>query len=443
MYCVAVPTALGPEAHGQGAFTLYRVSVQAKTRCRVSGALPRTMSWSCDKRYSDFVALRQGLARIREPPQAVADVRALPALPPKVWLGSSLDTAVVETRRALLEQFLQRLVLIPAVHQLVAAFLDQPAELLMSSDEDEPVDEEEAAERAKKRRLAVLAEAERLYPRLYDIDDAVPTRELLDFILQSADTGFLKSRRMGTSLQQASRTWSRGRVVRVFKRLVGQLRCDVQQAAAPAAAGGAVERIERQTVPTKWHHTRRRLPTTGWSRFTDAQSVEGYYHGSTGLVTYEHIMLTGRFDRVAELRKEIERTSSALRHQQGAGVLSSSSSTAEEAGSVADRKLRELDAELAEAEREAAQVANAAHLEAEVHTLRKQRASHASVVPADRNTKGLDLQTANIRSASSLDPALPPAPQRPREVVPESEPPSPRLDLNGTCKIDLNRFDLF
>ena len=392
MYSVGVPTAVAPEEHGQGEFTLYRLAVQAKTRCRVSGALPRTMSWSIDKRYSDFVNLRQALARVRGPPQAVADVRALPALPPKVWLGSSLDATLVETRRAALEQFFQRLVLIPAASQLIAAFVEQPAELLMSSDEDEAEDEQEAAEREQRRRLAVLAEAERLHLKLYDPDAAVATRELLDFVLQNAETSFLKNRRLDSSAPQGNRTWSRGRVVRAFKRLVGQLRCDSKPAASASTTPRAANCNEEQTKVTKWHHTRRRLPTTGWCRFTDAESIEAYYHGSIGFVTYEHVMLAGKLDRIAELRKEIER-GSALRVQ-GFAVVQST-------------QHRELDAELADAEREAARVAEAVRMEAEVNALRRQRAAGTLVPPDDLADENHDLHRANTRSAASTTPAVP------------------------------------
>ena len=38
MYEVAVPNAVPPESHRQGAFTLYRISVQARTRGSVSVA---------------------------------------------------------------------------------------------------------------------------------------------------------------------------------------------------------------------------------------------------------------------------------------------------------------------------------------------------------------------------------------------------------------------
>lgn len=444
MYTVTVPTTLSPEEHGQGSFTLYRLQVQAKTRCRVDGALPRTMSWSCDKRYSDFVVLRQGLGQFREPPQAVADIRALPALPPKVWLGSSLDPTLVETRRALLEQFFQQLVLIPAVSQLVAAFVEQPAELLMSSDEDEPEDEEEAAERAKRRRLAVLEEAERLSLRLYKADTAVPTRELLDFVLQNAEPSFLKSRRLATSAQQVNHTWSRGRAVRAFKRLIGQLRRDMQPAPDVAPATLAVapvtlataDRADQQIRSTRWHHTRRRLPATGWCRFTDTESIEAYYHASVRLVTYEHVLLTKKLDRVAELREKIERIS-ALRSQGGSGVPSLSSSTAEQVGSVElDHQQRELDAELADAEREAARVAEAVQLEAEVKTLRNYRASNARLVQtAGLRTVRHDLQQPHTRAATSSNPVRLPAPQSLREAELDPEPASPTLDLNGTCKL--------
>ena len=392
MYSVGVPTSLAPEEHGQGEFTLYRLAVQAKTRCRVSGALPRTMSWSIDKRYSDFVNLRQALARVAGSGPAQADVRALPALPPKVWLGSSLDPALVETRRAVLEQFFQRLVLIPAASQLIAAFVEQPAELLMSSDEDEAEDEEEAAQREQRRRLAVLAEAERLHLKLYGVDAAVATRELLDFVLQNADTSFLKNRRLGSSAQQDCHTLSRGRVVRAFKRLVEQLRCDSQPAAAAPTISPAADRAKEQPSVTKWHHTRRRLPTTGWCHFTDAESIEAYYHGSMGFVTYEHVMLAGKLDRIAELRKEIEH-GSALRVQ-GFAVVQST-------------QRRELDAELADAEREAARVAEAVRLEAEVNALRRQRVSGTLVPPADLTTESHDLQQQNRRTATSTRPAVP------------------------------------
>jgi hypothetical protein len=428
MYEVAVPDAVPPETHRQGAFTLYRISVQARTRGSVSVALPRTMSWSCDKRYSDFVTLRQGLARIRQPPQAVAAVRALPALPPKVWLVGNLDPALVETRREMLARLMQRVVEVPggAAAQLVAAFLEQPAELLMSSDEEDPVDEEAAAERTQRRRLAVLAQAERLIPELYDAD-AVTARELLDFLLQNADPAFLSSRRLDAGPPELlARECSRGRIVRAFKRLVAQLRCDVDPAAAAPATDNrpaAALRAVREPCATKWHHTRRRLPTVGWSRFTDTDSIEAYYHAPTGMVTYEHVMLAGKLGRVAELRGEIQRASEP----------SASSSGTEDSGGVAvEHQQRELDAEVAGVEREAAQVAEAANLEAEVHTLRRKRANDAVVPAADRQQEGIaGAPASEPRASRSLVSALPePEP----EPGPDSDPPAMTLDLNGTCK---------
>ena len=149
-FSVTVPAAISPAAHGLGAFTLYSLSVQAKTSYRGTGALPgtmshaatRSMSWTCAKRYSDFVTLHEGLTQIWDTctrPQAAEDARALPALPPKVWLGSSLDPTVVETRRQLLEKFLQTVLLTPdpAVSQLIGEFLEQPAHLLIASEEED------------------------------------------------------------------------------------------------------------------------------------------------------------------------------------------------------------------------------------------------------------------------------------------------------------------
>ena len=143
-------------------------------------------------------------------------------------------------------------------------------------------------------------------------------------------------------------------------------------------------------------------------------------------------MLSGKLDRVAELREKIERVS-ALRSQEGAGVPSLSSSTAEQVGSVeVDYQQRELDAELADAEREAARVAEAVQLEAEVNTLRKYRASNAHVVKAaGLRTVRHDLQQPNTRTATSSNPVrLPPS-----QSLKETEPASPTLDLNGTCKL--------
>ena len=148
-FSVTVPAAISPAVHGLGAFTLYSLSVQAKTSYRGTGALPgtmshaatRSMSWTCAKRYSDFVTLHEGLTQIWDTctPQAAEDARALPALPPKVWLGSSLDPTVVETRRQLLEKFLQTVLLTPgpAVSQLLGEFLEQPAHLLVASEEED------------------------------------------------------------------------------------------------------------------------------------------------------------------------------------------------------------------------------------------------------------------------------------------------------------------
>ena len=134
---VTVPEALSPAVHGHGAFTLYTVSVQASARCQenVAHSATGSVSWICAKRYSEFVTLHDSLARIWDVQQATENAHDLPALPPKVWFGSSLDPTVVETRRELLEKFLQVVLLTPslAVSELVAEFLQQPAHLLVPS----------------------------------------------------------------------------------------------------------------------------------------------------------------------------------------------------------------------------------------------------------------------------------------------------------------------
>ena len=354
-YAVQVPHALAPAQHGRGAFTLYLVTVTARTRGSVTVQLPRTMSWSCEKRFSDFALLRSAL-------DAAAATGGLPLFPPKVWLGDSLDDALVESRRQRLNDWLQRAAALPdpAAAAPLAAFLEQPEELLMSSDEEGPADEEEDAERTQRRRLAVLAEARRLFPDVHDTS-AVTARALLDFLHQNVEPSYLRSRCLDGQPELVARSCPRGRVVRAYKRLIEKLGADAGAPAAPRAARSVVgtSPTTEQQLPSEWHlwhHSRRRPAVHEWSRFTDTESIEAYYHKPTGMVTYEHVMLAGKIDRIATLRGQMQR--------------------AEDTDSTATEKTESLAMEKQLLELEIAQIAEAAQLEAQVLALRKQRAQN-------------------------------------------------------------------
>ena len=285
---------LAPGVHGQGGFTLFRMTLRARAGGGVAVRLARTISWSIEKRFSSFVRLRDELARLRGPPELVAAVAQLPPLPPKVWLGGSLGEELVETRREALARFLQRVVALPGASAVppVSAFLEPPPELLMSSDDEDEGGGEgggEGEEAMRRRQRAVLADARRRFPDVYDAA-AVPKSELLHFIQQNADASFLRTRRLSGPPELVAQNCSRGRLVRAYKRLIGHLGSGLLPS-EPSSEGSGAQPAAAQLRPEwKWHHSRSR-PADGWVGFADADSVAAYYHATTGLVSYERHVL--------------------------------------------------------------------------------------------------------------------------------------------------------
>ena len=113
-------------AHGRP-YALFFVTVAFS--CTVCG--PDT--WTVQRRYSEFDELHSTLSGEVEAAAAAANPSAapvrLPSLPPKKFLGSSMDADFLKERRAQLEAYLTRLVSQEALHSSPALvhFLQHPA----------------------------------------------------------------------------------------------------------------------------------------------------------------------------------------------------------------------------------------------------------------------------------------------------------------------------
>ena len=213
----------------RGGFTVYTI--------RVHDARHK-ISWQVSKRFSDFIPLLKNI-------EAVHSVLSVPPLPP-TRVFSKASAASVEERRGKLEHFLQRAAFVLAlqkdanmlqprrqlvreihlnllaqrVRTIFLQWLEAPLEVCAELTSAEKSDD------LARSRKAILEEASRRFPNVYDVG-TVTSAKLLQFLGEHAEPDYLAVRKIA-SRRSAQSEAKRGRIVRTFNHFVESVRWQLQ-----------------------------------------------------------------------------------------------------------------------------------------------------------------------------------------------------------------------